>query len=104
MATYLVEFFLPRSTSDAGAELARRVGRVSERLRSEGVSVQLLQAVAVPGEEFCLCLFDADSPDDVDEVTRRAGLPTEGRPEPVRFLPVGIVPADPGGRMERTTA
>ncbi len=82
----MVEFFMPRGRqADCGA-IAARVERASAAMRSEGSPVRFLQAVSVPADELYLCFFDAPRMAAVSEVSRRARLPFEGRPEPVEFI------------------
>jgi hypothetical protein len=81
---FLLEFFLP--DAQAGAAIAARVRQATAAVAADGVAVRLHQLVAMPAGELCLCLFDAPSPEDVEAISRRAGLPREGRPEPVELL------------------
>jgi hypothetical protein len=83
MPTYLVEFFLPRGRIDEAAVLAKTV----ERAADPGRPVRLVQALSVPGEEFCLCLYDGESADAVEAAVQATGLPFQGRPQPAVVLP-----------------
>lgn len=86
----MVEFFMPGGRqADCGA-IAVRVERASAAMRADGSSVRFVQAVSVPADELYLCFFDAATIAAVSEVTRRAGLPFEGRPEPVEFIHRGL--------------
>lgn len=66
MATYLVEFFAPRS-SPAHAALATGVA-------ASGLSVR---TISVPEDETVFWLVDAASADDLARLLRRAGLDPE---------------------------
>ncbi len=60
-SAFLVERYLPRS---AVAELGRSVGRVAGICTGPGIvttGVRYLQAIYLPGEEICFCLFQAPS-------------------------------------------
>jgi hypothetical protein len=83
MPTYLVEFFLPRGRATEAASLAKDV----ERAAGPGGPVRLVQALSVPGEEFCLCLYDAESADAVEAAVHASDLAFQGRPELAVVLP-----------------
>ena len=86
----MVEFFMPGGRrTDCGA-IAARVERASAAMRADGSPVRFLQAVSVPADELYLCFFDAATIAAVSEVSRRAGLPFEGQPEPVEFIHRGL--------------
>jgi hypothetical protein len=72
MPNYLVECYLPRAgvARDAG----RRVRLAAEGLSRDGVAVRYLRMTLLPDDETCFYLFEADSPDAVEEVSRRADL------------------------------
>jgi Protein of unknown function (DUF4242) len=54
---------------------AGEAGGLGERLlrASEGSDVAWLCSIVLPGEDSCLCLFDAPTGTDVVAVNRRAG-------------------------------
>jgi hypothetical protein len=86
VATYLVEFYVPRTRRSDVVEFVARTRSVCEALGAEGTAVRLLHAVVEPASELCLCFFEAETHDAVREGVRRAELPFEGVPEPVEFV------------------
>lgn len=78
-----MEFFC---TAGDDRRLVAEAGHVAEDMQAEGFTVRLLCAVAIPGEDLCLCFFEAPSAEALSEVARRAGLPGDCRPEPVAFV------------------
>jgi hypothetical protein len=83
VAAYLMEFFC---SAGRNQRLVAEANKVAEAMLADGVAVRLLGAVAIPGEELCLCFFDAPSAETLSEVARRAALPRDCRPEPVEFV------------------
>lgn len=63
--------------------------KAAEAMLADGVAVRLLCAVAIPGEQLCLCFFDAPSAEALSELARRAALPRDCGPEPVQFVGAG---------------
>lgn len=74
MPNYLVECYLPRPRASAARDAARRARRAAEETSSEGIAVRYLRMTFLPEDETCFHLFEAESPDAVEEVSRRAGL------------------------------
>jgi hypothetical protein len=66
---FLVESY--SAASSAAVDDARRLARVTADL---GSGVDYLNTTFVPGDETVLHLFDAPSPETLDEAGRRAGL------------------------------
>lgn len=83
MAAYLMEFFCPAGDD---RRLVAEAGQVAQDMLAEGLAVRLLCAVAIPGEDLCMCFFEAPSVETLSEVARRAGLPSDCQPEPVAFV------------------
>ncbi len=71
MPTYLVEVYMPRSQARAAD---RRAGATAEELSHEGIPVRYVRTTFLPDDETCFHFFEADSADDVEEVSRRADL------------------------------
>jgi hypothetical protein len=86
----MVEFFMPGGRQADRSVVAARVERASAATRAQGTPVRFLQAVSVPADELYLCFFDAPTMEAVSEVSQRARLPFEGRPEPVEFIHRGL--------------
>lgn len=76
MPEYLVELYLPRSSSSPD-EAARRVRSSATALRREGHGVRYVRSIFVPADEICFLLFEAASPELVGEATRRAAVEYE---------------------------
>ena len=64
MPEYLVELYSTSATADSAA-LARL---------GDGTTVRYLRSILIPGDETCLHLVEADSPERVAEAFERAGL------------------------------
>jgi hypothetical protein len=75
MPTYLVERNLPGFTADQLPAAASAAKRASAELTEDGMPVRYLRSAFVPGEEKCMCLFEAASPEQVQQANERAGLP-----------------------------
>jgi hypothetical protein len=74
---YLAEWYGSELT---GTALERALARLDESVDSEcatGATVQLLFALAVPGDELVFCLFAACSAQTVANVCQRAGIPVQ---------------------------
>jgi hypothetical protein len=91
VATYLVEFFVPRTHRASVTDAVARARAASAALRAAGTPIRLLHAVVEPASELCLCFFEAETSDVVLEGTRRAGLPFDGLPEEVEFVACSYV-------------
>ena len=91
LSTYLVEAYLPR-TSPGGPEAAAvRARAVAEKMRHEGIPVQVLRSFFLPEDELWCCLYEARSADEVIEAGRRAELML-GRTQ--RAVGADLAPAD----------
>lgn len=75
MAVYLVERELPGidSTGLAGAQQAAQA--VSERFTAAGRPLRYIRSTFIPGEDRCLCLFEAADAGTVAAGNQEAGLP-----------------------------
>lgn len=74
---FLVERYLPEPERRRLSELGRRLAATTAAMRDEGLSVEWLESVALPGDETCLCLFRAADEEAVTEANRRAGAEFE---------------------------
>jgi hypothetical protein len=70
MSTFLVERYLPGADRD---QLDRIVGQLAQARFAPGVHYR--GSVIVPGDEACLCLFDADDADTLRDANLALGLP-----------------------------
>jgi hypothetical protein len=69
---YLAEVYLPRvGEFDV---LTSPVVAAARAIRGEGTPVRHLRSIFVPEDQTCLLLFEAGSPETVQQVTERAGL------------------------------
>ena len=71
MAQWLVELYLPRR--DLAATVAGARGAAVE-MSSAGRPVRYLDAVALPDDESCFVLFEAEDAEAVEEACHRAGI------------------------------
>ncbi|HEY1274946.1 MAG TPA: hypothetical protein VGF25_08545 [Thermoleophilaceae bacterium] len=93
MASFLIEFYLPRSRWGELGESATRVRRAAAALAVDGARVCDVQSTFLPGDELCLHLVEAESAQLVSEASRLAGIQV-GRVVEV----VPVAPSDaPGG-------
>ena len=74
MAEFLVELYLSRSDEAAVQRDAERARVAAEQVNGEGMPVRYVRSIFVPDDETCFHLFEADSPEAVDEAMRRAGF------------------------------
>jgi hypothetical protein len=89
MGTYLVESFMPGGRAEPVIGAARHLGAISAPGR-------VLQLLALPHSELCLCVVEASSQAAAGEVVRIAGLTVDGLPEVVEL----IEPAIPNNQEE----
>jgi hypothetical protein len=75
MAVYLVERDLPGITLDQLAAAQKRAIQVGMDLTAEGRDVRYIRSTFVPGEDKCMCLFEAPNPENVREANQRAEIP-----------------------------
>lgn len=75
MKTYLVELHPVAATDLAAA--GERARTAAEQLAREGAAVRWVRSVYVPERETGLLVFEARTPNAVDQAGRRAGLAYE---------------------------
>jgi Nickel responsive protein SCO4226-like len=75
MALYLVERHLPGITGEQLKAAAQAAKDTSNQMTQQGRRIRYLRSTFLPIEEKCLCLFEADTPDLVEDTNRAAGLP-----------------------------
>ena len=71
---FLAELYLPASDARARRAVIGRAERAAAKLAKAGEQVRLVRSAVVPGDEMCLLLFEADSPDTVVRVAATAEL------------------------------
>ena len=72
MSSFLAEVYTP--VTAAVAEFEARARLAAADLSAAGTPVRYVRAIFVPDDETCFHLFEADSPEAVDEAMRRAGF------------------------------
>jgi hypothetical protein len=75
MAVYLVERNLPGITMEQLAAAQKRAIQVGIDLTRQGTEVRYIRSTFVPGEDRCMCLFEAPNPENVREANERAEIP-----------------------------
>lgn len=75
MAVFMVERDLKGITMVQLAAAQRRAIDFSDGFQQEGRSVRYIRTTYVPGEERSMCLFEAESADDVEAVNKSAQIP-----------------------------
>ena len=75
MAIYMVERTLPGITPEELGMAQRAAIDASERLTVPGREVRYIRSTFVPGEDRCLCLFEAANRQLVKEANEEAHLP-----------------------------
>ena len=75
MAVYLVERDLPGVTMEELAAAQKAAIQMGNALTAEGKQVRYIRSTFVPGENKCMCLFEAASPDHVREANERGHIP-----------------------------
>jgi muconolactone delta-isomerase len=75
MAVYLVERDLPGITMEELAAAQKKAIQMGKELTAQGREVRYLRSTFVPGENRCMCLFEAPNPDHVREANERGAIP-----------------------------
>ena len=75
MAVYLVERSMPGVSMEELAAAQKRAIQVGKELTAEGRDVRYIRSTFVPGENRCMCLFEAPNPENVREANERAQIP-----------------------------
>jgi len=70
--SFLAEVYTPVTL--AVAEVEARARRAAAETSAEGTPVSYVRSIFVPDDETCFHLFEADSPEAVEEAARRAGF------------------------------
>lgn len=75
MAVFLVERDLPGIDPQGLAGAQQAAIAVSERFTAAGRPLRYIRSTFIPGEDRCLCLFEAADPTTVADGNADAGLP-----------------------------
>jgi len=74
MLSYLVEVYLPRSRAHEARTSGHRARTAADKLNTEGLPIRYIRTTYLPDDETCFHHFEADTPDAVEEASRRAAL------------------------------
>ena len=72
MTSYLVEAYLPSSTTLSDVE--RRAAQAADDVSGHGLTVRLVRTIYIAEDETCFLLFDAGSADAVRQASDRAAI------------------------------
>ena len=72
---YLVERDMPGVTLEQLAAAQKRAIQVGKDLTARGREVRYIRSTFVPGEQKCMCLFEAPNPENVREANELAEIP-----------------------------
>lgn len=72
MAEFSLEIYAPRGDAGGVAATCERARRAAEALAAKGTDVRFVRSVFLPADETCFLLFEAETPEAVEEVGRRA--------------------------------
>jgi hypothetical protein len=75
MAVFLVERDLPGVTMEDLAAAQKRAIQVGMDLTAQGKEVRYIRSTFVPGENKCMCLFEAPNAEHVREANEKAEIP-----------------------------
>jgi hypothetical protein len=75
MPVYMVDRELPGITMDQLAGAQKAAIETGERMTAEGKAVRYIRSTFVPGENRCMCLFEASNAADVRALNETAGIP-----------------------------
>ena len=75
MQTYMVERSLKGISMTDLAAAQKRAIDTAAAMNRKGTSVRYLRSVFVPESGACMCLFEGDSPADVEALNREAQIP-----------------------------
>ena len=75
MPGYMVERDLPGVKMEQLAAAQKRAIEVGKELTAQGKEVRYIRSTFVPGQNKCMCLFEAPNPENVREANERAQIP-----------------------------
>lgn len=75
MPVYMVERDLPGITMEQLADAQKKAIQMGKELSAEGRPVRYIRSTFVPGEDKCMCLFEAPNPEHVREANERGQIP-----------------------------
>ena len=83
----MVERDLPGIQMEQLAAAQKRAIEVGKEMTSQGKSVRYIRSTFVPGQNKCMCLFEAPNPENVREANERAQIPFTRIVEAVDLTP-----------------
>lgn len=75
MPVYAADRDLPGITMEQLAGAQKAVIETSERFSEQGKPVRYIRSMYVPGDDRCMCLFEAEDVEAVKAVNDEAGVP-----------------------------
>ena len=75
MPVYMVERDLPGVKMEQLAAAQKRAIEAGKELTAQGKEVRYIRSTFVPGQNKCMCLFEAPNPENVKEANERAQIP-----------------------------
>jgi len=76
-AKYIVEAYAATSQTASLGNHDARLRTVAEEMAAQGTAIRYLNTLFILEEEICFFVFEASSPEDVAEVSRRAEIDYE---------------------------
>jgi hypothetical protein len=73
-AKYLIEAYVPTNRTVSVGDHDVRLRRAAQEMAAEGTAIRHLDTLLIPEEEICFFVFEACSPEDVAELSRRAEI------------------------------
>ncbi len=87
MPVYMVERDLPGVKMEQLAAAQKRAIEAGKELTAQGKEVRYIRSTFVPGQNRCMCLFEAPNPENVREANERAQIPFTRIVEAVDLTP-----------------
>jgi hypothetical protein len=75
MPVYMVERDLPGIKMEQLAAAQKAAIEAGKELTAQGKQVRYIRSTFVPGDNKCMCLFEASNPENVREANERANIP-----------------------------
>lgn len=75
MPVYMVERDLPGIKMEQLAAAQKAAIQAGKELTAQGKQVRYIRSTFVPGDNKCMCLFEAPNPENVREANERAKIP-----------------------------
>ena len=89
MPVYMVERDLPGIQMDQLAAAQKAAIETGKEFTQQGKNVRYIRTTFVPGENKCMCLFEASNPEYVKELNQKAKIPFTRIVEALDLTPKG---------------